>query len=145
MLLTTLESNSPTVRVRSATYRSWRNGTVSQYWDGTRYCGLQPDWGTCDVSIPGYIERALQRFQHPHPGNNPNTPHTRGRNSNAGPSNSTPRSRHFSIPRCSRYQTTSANHWGPSLLRTSCRAHIDSCTAICVDIRPKAPSTKYSV
>ena len=54
-------------------------------WTGSRYCGLTLDWDyvarTCDVSMPGYIERALQRFQHlaplkpehaPHPWQQPN-------------------------------------------------------------------------
>jgi hypothetical protein len=41
---------------------------VSTDWTGSRYCGLMLDWDytnqTCNVSMPGYIERALQRFQH---------------------------------------------------------------------------------
>ena len=41
---------------------------VSLDWTGTRYCGLTLKWDytnrTCDMSMPGYIERALQRFQH---------------------------------------------------------------------------------
>jgi len=44
---------------------------LSEDWDGTRYVGLTLDWDydarTCDISMPGYIERALQRFQHPKP------------------------------------------------------------------------------
>jgi hypothetical protein len=35
-------------------------------WEGKRYCGLTIDRDyetrTCDISMPGYIERALQRF-----------------------------------------------------------------------------------
>ena len=42
---------------------------VSEDWEGTRYCGLTLTWDytnrTCDISMPGYIERALQRFAHP--------------------------------------------------------------------------------
>ncbi|KAI2490112.1 Reverse transcriptase (RNA-dependent DNA polymerase) [Fragilaria crotonensis] len=61
---------------------------VSLDWTGARYCGLTLAWDyskrTCDVSMPGYIERALQRFQHivptnmhkpehsPHPWQRPN-------------------------------------------------------------------------
>ena len=37
---------------------------------GSRYCGLALDWNydtrTCDLSIPGFVERALKRFTH-HP------------------------------------------------------------------------------
>ena len=58
---------------------------VSLDWTGARYCGLSLQWDyvnrTCDVSMPGYIERALLRFQHvarhmpehsPHPWQKPN-------------------------------------------------------------------------
>lgn len=44
---------------------------VSIDWDGERYCGLILKWDynkrTCDISMPGYIERALERFDHPKP------------------------------------------------------------------------------
>jgi hypothetical protein len=37
---------------------------VSEDWEGSRYCGLTIDWNydqrTVDISIPGYIDRALQ-------------------------------------------------------------------------------------
>jgi hypothetical protein len=43
--------------------------SVSEDWTGAKYCGLTIDWDyencTVDISIPGYIEHALQRFQHP--------------------------------------------------------------------------------
>ena len=58
---------------------------VSIDWSGSRYCGLTLKWDyenrTCDISMPGYIERALLRFQHttgrspehsPHPWQRPN-------------------------------------------------------------------------
>jgi hypothetical protein len=52
---------------------------VSTDWEGTRYCGLTLAWDylnrTCDVSMPGYIERALQRFQHPKPAFHEAAPH----------------------------------------------------------------------
>ena len=52
---------------------------VSEDWDGARYCGLTLKWdyaaGTCDISMPGYIERALQRFQHPPPTRSQHSPH----------------------------------------------------------------------
>jgi hypothetical protein len=48
-------------------------------WEGKRYCGLTIDWDydarTCDISMPGYIERALQRFQHPQPTRPQRSPH----------------------------------------------------------------------
>jgi hypothetical protein len=38
--------------------------TVSEDWDGAKYCGLTLNWDytkrTVDISIPGYIECALQ-------------------------------------------------------------------------------------
>ena len=44
---------------------------ISIDWDGERYCGLIMKWDYnkrhCDISMPGYIARALQRFEHPHP------------------------------------------------------------------------------
>ena len=58
---------------------------VSLDWTGARYCGLTLQWDyenrTCDMSMPGYIERALHRFKHvaapkavhsPHPWQRPN-------------------------------------------------------------------------
>jgi hypothetical protein len=45
--------------------------SVSEDWTGARYCGLTLEWDylnhTVDISIPGYIERTLQCFQHPPP------------------------------------------------------------------------------
>jgi hypothetical protein len=45
---------------------------ISEDLTGTKYCGLHIDWdyaaGTCDISMPGYIKRALERFQHSHDG-----------------------------------------------------------------------------
>lgn len=41
---------------------------VTGDWDGSLYCGITLDWnytnGTVDLSMPGYVQRALQRFQH---------------------------------------------------------------------------------
>ncbi|KAI2491412.1 Reverse transcriptase (RNA-dependent DNA polymerase) [Fragilaria crotonensis] len=52
---------------------------VSTDWTGSRYCGLTLQWDyvarTCDVSMPGYIERALHRFQHPAPTKPEHSPH----------------------------------------------------------------------
>jgi hypothetical protein len=48
-------------------------------WTGSRYIGMQIDWdyenGTADISMPGYVERALQRFTHPIPSRHEPAPH----------------------------------------------------------------------
>ena len=48
-------------------------------WDAKRYCGLNLDWDykarTCKISMPGYVERALQRFQHAAPSQPEHSPH----------------------------------------------------------------------
>jgi hypothetical protein len=54
--------------------------TASEDLTGTKYCGLTLDWNyytnrTVHISIPGYIERALQRFQHPTPTRPQHAPH----------------------------------------------------------------------
>eukprot|EP00957_Ditylum_brightwellii_P020335 1534363-Ditylum_brightwellii.AAC.1 len=40
-------------------------------WEGSSYCGLTFEWnynlGYVDVSMPGYILKALEKFQHPVP------------------------------------------------------------------------------
>jgi hypothetical protein len=42
--------------------------TMTTDWEGKNYCGLTLEWDykarTCDISLPGYVERALHRFQH---------------------------------------------------------------------------------
>jgi hypothetical protein len=52
---------------------------VSTDWTGDRCCGLTLKWDyiarTCDVSMPGYIDRALHRFQHPTPSKPEHSPH----------------------------------------------------------------------
>ena len=59
--------------------------TLQQYfdisidWTGTNYCGLTLDWhydhGYVDVSIPGYVVEALQKFQHTKPQRPQHAPH----------------------------------------------------------------------
>jgi hypothetical protein len=48
-------------------------------WTGSKYCGLTLTWDydkrTVDKSMPGYIERALLRFAHPHPSKPQHSPH----------------------------------------------------------------------
>jgi hypothetical protein len=52
---------------------------VSEDWTGGRYCGLTLEWDyenrTCDISMPGYIARALQRFSHLPPTKPQHSPH----------------------------------------------------------------------
>jgi len=52
---------------------------VTEDWDAARYCGLTLEWDyvqrTVDISMPGYIERALLRFRHPHPKRPEHSPH----------------------------------------------------------------------
>ena len=52
---------------------------ISTDWTGSRFCGMNIDWDydnrTCDISLPGYIDRALQRFEHPAPKRKQHSPH----------------------------------------------------------------------
>lgn len=54
--------------------------TVTTDWTGSKYCGLDLKWdyenATVDVSMPGYVERALHRFQHAAPTKPQHAPHT---------------------------------------------------------------------
>jgi len=49
-------------------------------WSGTKYLGLTLKWdyanSTVDMSMPGYIQRALERFQHPYPSRPQHSPHS---------------------------------------------------------------------
>ena len=53
--------------------------SVSVDWTGAKYCGIQLTWDykhrTCDLSMPGYVARALMRFQHPEPTRPQDSPH----------------------------------------------------------------------
>ena len=53
--------------------------TVSEDWHGNRYCGLTLTWDyearTVTISMPGYVARALQRFQHTAPARPEHSPH----------------------------------------------------------------------
>lgn len=48
-------------------------------WTGSKYIGLTLDWdydgGKVHVSMPGYVEKALERFQHPKPEKPQHQPH----------------------------------------------------------------------
>jgi hypothetical protein len=53
--------------------------TISIDKTGAKYCGLDLNWaynnGTVDISMPGYIERALARFEHRKPQHQQHSPH----------------------------------------------------------------------
>jgi Reverse transcriptase (RNA-dependent DNA polymerase) len=53
--------------------------TISVDETGSKYLGLTINWDysrkTCDISMPGYLERALARFQHPDPKKPEYSPH----------------------------------------------------------------------
>jgi hypothetical protein len=53
--------------------------TVTKDWDATAYCGLTLKWDyinrTVDISMPGYVERALTRFEHQTPNRRQDSPH----------------------------------------------------------------------
>ena len=52
---------------------------ISTDWTGNNYCGLTLDWnyaqGYVDVSMPGYIKKALERLQHIAPKHPQHAPH----------------------------------------------------------------------
>ena len=53
---------------------------ISTDWTGNHYCGLAIDWNYnkayMDISIPGYVQAALQRFQHLSPTKPQQVPHS---------------------------------------------------------------------
>jgi hypothetical protein len=53
--------------------------TITTDWKGELYCGLTLKWDyvnrTVDVSMPGYVSRALTRFSHPEPTKPQHAPH----------------------------------------------------------------------
>jgi hypothetical protein len=53
--------------------------TITTDWDGDLYLGLQLQWDyanrTVDLSMPGYVAKALQRFSHPKPARAQHSPH----------------------------------------------------------------------
>lgn len=53
--------------------------TMTTDWSGTKYLGLTLKWDydqrTVDLSMPGYIQRTLERFQHPLPTRPQHSPH----------------------------------------------------------------------
>jgi hypothetical protein len=63
-------------RLLTILQRKYRTSTD---WTGSRYVGLTIVWdytnGTVDISMPGYVERALQRFMHTKPARHESSPH----------------------------------------------------------------------
>jgi hypothetical protein len=53
--------------------------TISTDWDATKYIGLTIDWDYAKrkvyIHMPGYLAKALQRFKHPTPAKQQNSPH----------------------------------------------------------------------
>jgi endonuclease I len=53
---------------------------ISYDWKGSTYCGLKLYWDyekkIVDLSMPGYIKAALQKFQHPDPTRPEDAQHT---------------------------------------------------------------------
>lgn len=51
---------------------------ITEDWEGNHYCGLDLDWnykeGYVDVSMKGYVQKALQRFEHETPRRKQNAP-----------------------------------------------------------------------
>eukprot|EP00957_Ditylum_brightwellii_P203922 15336779-Ditylum_brightwellii.AAC.1 len=49
----------------------WTHYEVSEDWTGSLYCGIMLTWncdkGWVELPIPGYVRKALMKFQHPHP------------------------------------------------------------------------------
>jgi len=52
---------------------------LTEDWTGSKYCGLTLKWDyinrTCDISMPGYVQNALQRFGVPPPSRPQDSPH----------------------------------------------------------------------
>jgi hypothetical protein len=73
VLYTTKADAEKLMKVLKAFYR------VAEDWTGSRYIGLTLKWDydkrTCKISMPGYVERALQRFSHPKPTRPQDSPH----------------------------------------------------------------------
>jgi hypothetical protein len=55
------------------------NYQITKEWDAKTYCGLNLDWDyinrTIDISMPGYVAKALQRFEHPSTSRKQDSPH----------------------------------------------------------------------
>jgi hypothetical protein len=78
-LLMILASNIPIIVQHLMTTLKTVGYKVSKDWTSTRYCGLTIAWDyiarTFTISMPGYVERALQRLQHTAPKCMEDSPH----------------------------------------------------------------------
>ena len=77
----TLQSNIPTRMTPITSFKPLKTLYVcSTDWEAKCYCDLTLDWDyeerTCRISMPGYDERALQRFQQAAPSRSEYSPHT---------------------------------------------------------------------
>jgi Reverse transcriptase (RNA-dependent DNA polymerase) len=56
-----------------------QNYTITTDMEATKFCGIQLDWnyeaGHVTLSMPGYVDKALQRFTHPTPTRSQHSPH----------------------------------------------------------------------
>jgi hypothetical protein len=85
--------------------------TVSEDWTGAKYGGRTLDWDynnrAVDISIPGFIERALQRVQHPTPTRPEHAPHAWQKPTYGAKHNISPWPRLCTCHRRRRHQTPS--------------------------------------
>lgn len=60
-------------------YALKQNYKISTDWEGSNYCGLTLKWnyaaGHIDISMPGYVHKQVDRFQHPRPAKAQFAPH----------------------------------------------------------------------
>ena len=54
--------------------------TLTKDWTGDLYCGIKLDWDyknrTVDISMPGYIKKKLQEYEHARPNKPQNCPYS---------------------------------------------------------------------
>jgi endonuclease I len=56
-----------------------KSSDISSDWTGSAYCVFKINWdyenGIVELSMPGYIKAALQKYQHPAPTRAEHAPH----------------------------------------------------------------------
>ena len=77
----TLESNTPPKNDANHLINALQqNYNITTDWTGSLYCGLTLQWNYeerwVDIHMPGYIIRALTKFNHPTPHKAQHDPHT---------------------------------------------------------------------
>ncbi len=54
--------------------------TLTEDWSGDLYCGIKLEWDyinrTVDISMPGYIQKKLQEYEHVMPSKPQHCPHS---------------------------------------------------------------------